>query len=62
MRALIAGRVVASNNPKFAVGDYVTRDTGSVQTYTVSSAPEKELVKRDTTKVPLEKYLGGLGV
>jgi NADPH-dependent curcumin reductase CurA len=62
MRALVGGRVIESKHPKFSVGDYVTRDTGSVQTHIISANPEKELYVRDTSLAPPQTYLGGLGV
>jgi len=66
-RAGAAGQVVASQNPAFAVGDYVTGTLG-VQQYAVvgpnaadPSSPEY-LVKVDTSFAPLETYLATLGM
>lgn len=59
MRANGAGRVVASNDPGIAVGDYVTGLTG-VQEYAVLAA--KNAIKVDATLAPLPRYLGVLGM
>ncbi|MFI5396109.1 MAG: NADP-dependent oxidoreductase [Candidatus Binatia bacterium] len=59
MRAGAAGRVIASNNPKFAVGDYVSGVFG-VQEYAVSNG--KDITKVDTSVAPLPVYLGTLGM
>lgn len=59
MRALAVGRVVASNNPKFAVGDHVTGLLG-VQDYAYSNG--QGLTKIDPTLAPLPTYLGTLGM
>ena len=59
MRAGIAGRVVKSNNPKFAEGDHVT-GWGGVQDYAVSDG--KDLNKVDPRLAPLPVYLGTLGM
>lgn len=59
MRALGAGVVVESKHPDFKAGDFVTAGTG-VQEYAVLDA--KELVKVDTSFVPLPSYLGTLGM
>ncbi|HEX8657053.1 MAG TPA: NADP-dependent oxidoreductase [Hymenobacter sp.] len=66
-RAGAAGEVVASQNPAFAVGDYVTGNLG-VQQYAVvgagatdPSSPEY-LLKVDTRLAPLEAYLATLGM
>ena len=60
MRAGGAGKVVASENPKFKVGDYVTGSLGVQQYF---SAPEgKGLMKVDTTVAPLKTWLGALGM
>ncbi len=59
MRAGTVGEVIESNNPAFAVGDYVTGYHG-VQQYGVSDG--KDLVKVDPKLAPLESYLGGLGM
>jgi NADPH-dependent curcumin reductase CurA len=59
MRALAAGRVVASNHPGLAVGDYVTGLLG-VQEYAVVSGDAVGTV--DTGLAPLPTYLGTLGM
>ncbi len=59
MRALAAGRVVASKNPSFAVGDHVTGAFG-VQQYAVSRGDG--LMKVDVRLAPLPVYLSVLGM
>jgi NADPH-dependent curcumin reductase CurA len=59
MRALGAGRVIASRNPKFAVGDHVTGVLG-IQAYAISNG--RGLTKVDPTVAPLPVYLGTLGM
>ncbi|HEY2282460.1 MAG TPA: NADP-dependent oxidoreductase [Solirubrobacteraceae bacterium] len=59
MRALAAGRVVASNHPELAVGDYVTGMLGA-QEYAVVGG--KAVGKVDPGVVPLPTYLGTLGM
>jgi hypothetical protein len=59
MRALAAGRVIASNAPELAVGDHVTGVLG-VQEYAVANA--RAVTKVDTDLVPLPVYLGTLGM
>ncbi|MBA1148312.1 NADP-dependent oxidoreductase [Ectothiorhodospiraceae bacterium WFHF3C12] len=59
MRALAAGRVVQSNDPAFAEGDYVTGQLG-VQQYAVARG--KDLSKVDTSLAPLTTYLHVLGM
>jgi NADPH-dependent curcumin reductase CurA len=59
MRAGGVGRVIASNDPKFAVGDTVTGMLG-VQDYAVLRG--KDLTKVDPKLAPLPLYLGTLGV
>ncbi len=59
MRAGTVGEVVASNNPAFAVGDFVSGMLG-IQQYGVSNG--KDLSKVDPKLAPLENYLGGLGM
>jgi hypothetical protein len=55
-----AGEVTASRNPAFAVGDRVVNANGGWQQYTLSDAA---LLRRvDTTKVPLQAYLGVAGM
>ncbi len=59
MRAGTAGRVIASNNPAFAVGDYVA-GWGGVQDYVISDG--KDITKVDPRLAPLPVYLGTLGM
>jgi NADPH-dependent curcumin reductase CurA len=59
MRALGTGRVVASNDTKLAVGDYVTGLTG-VQSHVVADA--KHFTKIDPNLAPLPRWLGVLGM
>ena len=59
MRALAAGRVIASNYPDLAVGDHVTGLLG-VQEYAVASG--HAVMKVDTGLAPLPVYLGTLGM
>ena len=58
MRAIGAGRVVASNDPSLRPGDFATGLTG-VQDYAVLKA--KDLSKVDQRMAPLPRYLGALG-
>lgn len=59
MRAGAAGRIVASNHPRFAVGDYVTGALG-VQEYALSDG--QGLFKVDPNLAPLPVFLGTLGM
>ncbi len=59
MRALIAGRVIASKHPRRAVGDYVTGLLG-VQEYAVANGDA--VGKADTSVAPLPRHLGTLGM
>jgi hypothetical protein len=59
MRALAAGRVIASKDPGLAVGDHVTGLLGA-QEYAIANA--KAVVKVDTALAPLPVYLGTLGM
>src|SRR5690606_2893150 len=59
MRALGAGRVVASGDPAFSVGDYVTGLTG-VQEYALVEG--HELTKVDPDLAPLPAFLHVLGM
>ncbi len=59
MRALAVGKVTASKNPKFAVGEHVTGLLG-VQNYAYSDG--KGLTKVDPKLAPLPVYLGTLGM
>ena len=58
MRAGVAGRVTASKNDRFAVGDTVTGALG-VQEYAISDGTG--LIKVDTKVAPLPVYLSTLG-
>jgi len=59
MRALALGRVIASRNSKFAVGDYVYGPLG-VQEYALSNGTG--LTKVEPAGIPLPVYLGALGM
>ena len=59
MRALAVGKVTASKNPKFAVGDHVTGLLG-VQEYAYSNG--QGLTKVDPQLAPLPVYLSTLGM
>jgi NADPH-dependent curcumin reductase CurA len=59
MRALGAGKVIESQHPKFAVGDYVQGVLG-VQDYFVGEP--KGFNKVDPNLVPLPVYLAALGM
>ena len=59
MRAGGAGEVVESNHKAFRPGDKVTGFTGVQEYAAVNGAG---LQKVDTSRVPLESYLGGLGM
>jgi NADPH-dependent curcumin reductase len=59
MRALGAGRVLASRHPDIAVGDYVTGPTG-VQEYAVLDRPAVTVI--DTGLASLPTHLGTLGM
>ena len=59
MRAGGAGRVIASQNPNFAVGDYVTGVLGA-QEYVLSNG--QGLNKVDPKLAPLPVYVGTLGI
>jgi NADPH-dependent curcumin reductase CurA len=59
MRAGAVGRVIASNDPNFAVGDHVVGVLG-VQEYAVTKG--KGLTKVDPRLAPLPVYLGTLGM
>lgn len=60
MRAGGAGKVIASENPKFAVGDYVTGSPG-IQQYWLAKEG-KGLTKIDTRLAPLSTWLSTLGM
>src|SRR5262249_1195855 len=59
MRAGGAGKVIASRNPRFAVGDHVTGLFG-VQEYATTNG--KGVNKTDTSFAPLPVYLVGVGM
>jgi NADPH-dependent curcumin reductase CurA len=59
MRAVGVGRVVESNDPALAVGDFVTGMTG-IQAF--ASAPAKAWTKIDPSVVPLPRWLGVVGM
>jgi len=60
MRAYAAGYVDASRHPDFKVGDAVQSVLGVQQYATVKA--RGRVVKVDTTKAPLERWVGGLGM
>lgn len=59
MRAYSAGHVEASNHPDYKEGDAVQGLFG-VQQYAISRG--QHVVKVDTSKAPLERWVGGLGM
>ncbi len=59
MRAFAAGTVEASRHPDFKEGDTVQGLFG-VQTHAISNG--ERVVKVDTAKAPLERWVGGLGM
>lgn len=59
MRAFGGGRVIASQNPGFAVGDHVTGVFG-IQEYAISDG--KGLNKIDTRLLPMPVYISALGI
>jgi NADPH-dependent curcumin reductase CurA len=62
MRAGGAGRVIASANAAFAVGDHVTGMLGAQEYALVSADAAKGLTKVDPKLVPLPVYVGALGL
>jgi NADPH-dependent curcumin reductase CurA len=62
MRAGGAGRVIASANPAFAVGDHVTGVLGAQEYALIGADAAKGLTKVDPKLVPLPVYLAALGV
>ncbi|HEY6271446.1 MAG TPA: NADP-dependent oxidoreductase [Terriglobales bacterium] len=62
MRAGGAGRVIASGNPAFAVGDHVTGILGAQEYALVEAQAAKGLIKVDPKLVPLPVYVGALGL
>jgi NADPH-dependent curcumin reductase CurA len=59
MRAGGAGKVTASNHPKFSEGDYVTGITG-IQQHAILSGDA--VFRIDPSAAPVETYLGTLGM
>ena len=59
VRNSVAGRIVESNHPDWAVGDYVISSIG-VQNYGVSDGSDLE--KCDLSRAPLSSWLGAMGV
>jgi NADPH-dependent curcumin reductase CurA len=59
VRGSTAGQIVESNNPDFAVGEYVLVGSG-VQNYSVSNGDDLE--RCDLSQAPLGAWLGGFGV
>jgi NADPH-dependent curcumin reductase CurA len=57
-----AGMVIASNNPAFAEGDYVTGVLGAQEYALISDKDPLGLTKVDPELVPLPVYLGALGL
>jgi NADPH-dependent curcumin reductase len=62
MRAGGAGRVIASENPAFAVGDHVTGVLGAQEYALINAQATRGLTKVDPKLVPLPVYVGALGV
>jgi NADPH-dependent curcumin reductase CurA len=62
MRAGGAGRVIASGNPAFAVGDYVTGVLGIQEYALIDAKSAKGLAKVDPKLLPLPVYLSALGL
>ena len=58
----IAGEVIESRSPKFAVGDKVVGMSGWQQYGIFNAAQPGALRKVDTTHVPLSHYLGAVGM
>lgn len=61
MRAGGAGRVIASQNPGFAVGDHVSGLLGAQEYALLGSEQARGLIKVDPKLVPLPVYVGALG-
>ena len=60
MIAGAAGEVVASKNKNFTVGDKVVSNNGGWQLYSLTEG--KDLRKVDASKVPLQAFVGPLGM
>jgi NADPH-dependent curcumin reductase CurA len=62
MRAGGAGRVIASANPAFNVGDHVTGMLGAQEYALITAEAAKGLTKVDPKLAPLPVYVGALGI
>ena len=62
MRAGGAGKVIASQNPDFSVGDHVTGVLGAQEYALLGAQAAKGLTKVDPKLVPLPVYVGALGI
>src|SRR5262249_43104933 len=62
MRAGGAGRVIASANSAFAVGDHVTGVLGMQEYALLDEKTARGLIKIDPKLVPLPVYVGALGI
>lgn len=62
MRAGGVGRVIASQNPTFVVGDHVTGVLGAQEYPLFSADVAKGLIKVDPKLAPLPVYVGALGI
>src|SRR5215831_8772754 len=62
MRAGGAGRVIASGNPAFAVGDHVTGVLGVQEYALINADAARGLTKVDPKLAPLPVYVGALGI
>ncbi|HEY6968063.1 MAG TPA: NADP-dependent oxidoreductase [Candidatus Angelobacter sp.] len=62
MRAGGAGRVIASQNPAFAVGDHVTGILGAQEYALFGAEAAKGLNRVDPKLAPLPVYVGALGI
>lgn len=60
MIAGTAGEVVASKNPRFAVGDKVVSNNGGWQLYSLTDGRDLRVV--DASRVPLQAFVGPLGM
>jgi NADPH-dependent curcumin reductase CurA len=62
MRAAGVGKVIASQNPAFVVGDHVTGILGAQEYPLFSADAAKGLIKVDPKLAPLPVYVGALGI
>jgi len=62
MRAGGAGKVIASGNPGFAVGDHVTGVLGAQEYALIGAEAARGLTKVDPKLAPLPVYVGALGI